>query len=258
MHRVVALALPDVVAFDLSIAAQIFGHRDEASRYDFVVCAPAPGPVPSSTGFAISATRGHGPLRDPARSGQAETVTSGPDSLDHPGPARVRRGRARSAAGRSRRCWAGRASPGAGGGCRRPGHRRRSTTCPASTPLRARRAKTHSRGSHRPPDESVGDRAGEQTHQGARPQRDRGQERHRGVQLGVRQPRRVVDVRAAQDDGVEQDGDDDRDDGDDHEQGSTGPRRPAVGPWRGWDRPSGRGGDIGHRGLPGLAVLLHP
>jgi hypothetical protein len=27
VHRVVALALPGVVAFDLSIAAQIFGHR---------------------------------------------------------------------------------------------------------------------------------------------------------------------------------------------------------------------------------------
>jgi transcriptional regulator GlxA family with amidase domain len=58
VHRVVALALPSVVAFDLSIAAQIFGHRDEASRYDFVVCAPVPGPVPSSTGFAISTTHG--------------------------------------------------------------------------------------------------------------------------------------------------------------------------------------------------------
>lgn len=60
MHRVVALAPPAVVAFDLSIAAQIFGHRDAASRYDFVVCAPAPapGPVPSSTGFALSAARG--------------------------------------------------------------------------------------------------------------------------------------------------------------------------------------------------------
>jgi hypothetical protein len=31
VHRVVALALPVVVAFDLSIAAQIFGHRSARS-----------------------------------------------------------------------------------------------------------------------------------------------------------------------------------------------------------------------------------
>jgi transcriptional regulator GlxA family with amidase domain len=57
-HRVVALALPSVVAFDLSIAAQIFGHRDEASRYAFTVCAAVPGSVPSSTGFDIGAPAG--------------------------------------------------------------------------------------------------------------------------------------------------------------------------------------------------------
>jgi hypothetical protein len=32
VHRVVALALPGVVAFDLSIPAQIFGHRWARSR----------------------------------------------------------------------------------------------------------------------------------------------------------------------------------------------------------------------------------
>ena len=53
MHRVVALALPDVVAFDLSIPAQIFGHRDERDRYSFAVCAQEPGPVATSTGFAV-------------------------------------------------------------------------------------------------------------------------------------------------------------------------------------------------------------
>ena len=32
MHAVVALALPDVVAFDLSIPAQVFGHTEERGR----------------------------------------------------------------------------------------------------------------------------------------------------------------------------------------------------------------------------------
>jgi transcriptional regulator GlxA family with amidase domain len=57
MHRVVALALPDVVAFDLSIAAQVFGHREE-EMYEFLLCAPAPGPVPTTTGFALLAEHG--------------------------------------------------------------------------------------------------------------------------------------------------------------------------------------------------------
>jgi transcriptional regulator GlxA family with amidase domain len=52
MHRVVALALADVVAFDLSIAAQVFGSRSE-DLYEFAVCAAEPGPVPTTTGFAL-------------------------------------------------------------------------------------------------------------------------------------------------------------------------------------------------------------
>ncbi|MCW2930894.1 MAG: AraC family transcriptional regulator [Actinomycetia bacterium] len=58
MHNVVALALPEVVAFDLSTPAQVFGHREERERYQFSVCAEEPGPVPSTTGFAITATAG--------------------------------------------------------------------------------------------------------------------------------------------------------------------------------------------------------
>ncbi len=58
MHRVVALALPAVVAFDLAIAAQIFGHRDESARYAFTVCSAAPGALPTSTGFAVDVPRG--------------------------------------------------------------------------------------------------------------------------------------------------------------------------------------------------------
>lgn len=58
MHRVVALALPGVVAFDLSNAAQIFGHRSARSHYSFAVCAPTAGLVMSSTGFEVAAPFG--------------------------------------------------------------------------------------------------------------------------------------------------------------------------------------------------------
>lgn len=63
-HRVVALALADVVAFDLAIPAQVFGHRDEAARYSFEVCAVRPGPLPTSTGFAVDVARGLDALED--------------------------------------------------------------------------------------------------------------------------------------------------------------------------------------------------
>ena len=58
MHNVVALALPDVVAFDLAIPAQVFGHTEERDRYAFTVCARRAGSVPTSTGFSIEATAG--------------------------------------------------------------------------------------------------------------------------------------------------------------------------------------------------------
>jgi transcriptional regulator GlxA family with amidase domain len=64
----VALALPDVVAFDLSIAAQVFGHRDERERYSFTVCAEHPGAVPSTTGFSVNAPAGLDML------GEADTI----------------------------------------------------------------------------------------------------------------------------------------------------------------------------------------
>lgn len=62
MHRVVALALPRVVAFDLSIAAQVFGYR-ERDGYAFTVCALEPGPVPTTTGFALLVDAGLEALR---------------------------------------------------------------------------------------------------------------------------------------------------------------------------------------------------
>jgi transcriptional regulator GlxA family with amidase domain len=58
MHSVVALALPDVVAFDLAIPAQVFGHEDERTRYSFRVCAPVPGLVPTTSGYSIEAAHG--------------------------------------------------------------------------------------------------------------------------------------------------------------------------------------------------------
>jgi transcriptional regulator GlxA family with amidase domain len=63
VHRVAALALEEVVAFDLSIPSQVFGHRDERERYEFVVCGVRRGPVRTSTGFAVLATHGLGALR---------------------------------------------------------------------------------------------------------------------------------------------------------------------------------------------------
>lgn len=58
MHAVVALALPAVEAFDLAIPAQVFGDARQAGQYSFTVCAPAPGLVASTTGYAVHA--GHG------------------------------------------------------------------------------------------------------------------------------------------------------------------------------------------------------
>jgi transcriptional regulator GlxA family with amidase domain len=58
MHRVVAMALPSVVAFDLSAVAQVFGHVQEREHYRFVVCAESAGRVPSTTGFDIDAPAG--------------------------------------------------------------------------------------------------------------------------------------------------------------------------------------------------------
>lgn len=45
MHHVVALALNSVVVFDLSIPAQVFGHRREP-HYRFTACSPTGDSVP--------------------------------------------------------------------------------------------------------------------------------------------------------------------------------------------------------------------
>ncbi len=57
VHRVVAVAVPEVVAFDLTIPAQVFGHRDERERYGFAVCSLQAGTVATTTpGFSVNAS----------------------------------------------------------------------------------------------------------------------------------------------------------------------------------------------------------
>ncbi len=64
VHRVVAVAVPEVVAFDLSIPAQVFGHRDEDARYSFRVCSFHAGPVATTTdGFSVNASASLAALR---------------------------------------------------------------------------------------------------------------------------------------------------------------------------------------------------
>jgi transcriptional regulator GlxA family with amidase domain len=58
VHRIAVLALDQVVAFDLAIPAQVFGHPDERDRYSLAVCAERPGPVRTSSGFDIVAAHG--------------------------------------------------------------------------------------------------------------------------------------------------------------------------------------------------------
>lgn len=57
-HRVVALAIPEVVAFDLSIPSQVFGRSAAHAGYSFEVCSLVPGAVPSTTGYTIAVARG--------------------------------------------------------------------------------------------------------------------------------------------------------------------------------------------------------
>ncbi|WP_163509399.1 GlxA family transcriptional regulator [Fodinicola acaciae] len=63
VHDVIVLALPAVVAFDLAVPSQVFGHPDERDRYRLTVCAPQPGLVPTTSGFDISVKAGLEALR---------------------------------------------------------------------------------------------------------------------------------------------------------------------------------------------------
>jgi transcriptional regulator GlxA family with amidase domain len=84
MDEIALLALDSVVAFDLSIAAQVFGHIDERDRYRVSVCAERPGRVTTSTGFSIVADSGLDAVR------AADTVVvPGIEELDAEPPAAV-------------------------------------------------------------------------------------------------------------------------------------------------------------------------
>ena len=150
MHRVVALALPEVVAFDLAIPAQIFGRCPAPAPYSFEVCAPEPGPVPTTTGYSVA--------RDPRRSRRS------PERRHRRRPGlRLERRAAGGGLRRPARCRSarrpadvglhGRLRPRRGGAARRPGRgdplgsRRRAgrdaiptstwtPTCCSSTPAR--------------------------------------------------------------------------------------------------------------------------
>jgi transcriptional regulator GlxA family with amidase domain len=56
MHRCVALVAGEVVAFDLSIPAQVFGQAPDL--YEFAVCAPVAGVMPAEVGFDVLVPHG--------------------------------------------------------------------------------------------------------------------------------------------------------------------------------------------------------
>jgi transcriptional regulator GlxA family with amidase domain len=58
VHAVVALALPSVEAFDLAIPGQVFADPGLPKRYDFTVCGPAAGLVPTTAGYSVRAEHG--------------------------------------------------------------------------------------------------------------------------------------------------------------------------------------------------------
>lgn len=56
-QRVVVLAFAPVVAFDLTIATQVFGH-ERGGRYRTELCSPLPGQVMTTSGFSIGIEAG--------------------------------------------------------------------------------------------------------------------------------------------------------------------------------------------------------
>ena len=56
-HHVVVLALPAVVAYDLTIATHVFGHAGR-DRYRVTLAAPVPHQVQTTSGFAITTSAG--------------------------------------------------------------------------------------------------------------------------------------------------------------------------------------------------------
>ena len=53
MHRIAALCLPQLVAFDLSVVAEVFSlaYRRGKPLYEFTACAESPGRIATTTGF---------------------------------------------------------------------------------------------------------------------------------------------------------------------------------------------------------------
>jgi len=65
MHRVVALCLDGLVAFDLAAPAQAFtlaSRRDGTPRYEFSTCSPEGAEVRTTTGFTVTPRAGLGAL----------------------------------------------------------------------------------------------------------------------------------------------------------------------------------------------------
>ncbi|MGV9312865.1 GlxA family transcriptional regulator [Streptomyces sp. NPDC003691] len=91
-HRVVVLALPDVIPFELGIPHRIFGRAlapSGAELYEVVTCTPVPGQVPVNADFTMYVERGPEELERadtvivPAAYHPAEVYESGrlPDDL---------------------------------------------------------------------------------------------------------------------------------------------------------------------------------
>ena len=77
-HYVVALALPEVILLDLAAPAHLFGHCG-SPHYRFELAGLRPGPVPTSTGFDVTARNGL------AAVGRADTIVV--PGCTRPGPA---------------------------------------------------------------------------------------------------------------------------------------------------------------------------
>jgi transcriptional regulator GlxA family with amidase domain len=58
MHRIVAIAIPEVILFDLAIPAEVFGRRVERERYAFTVCTEHPGSVATASGLPVEVAAG--------------------------------------------------------------------------------------------------------------------------------------------------------------------------------------------------------
>lgn len=88
MHRVVALVRPVQSTFELGCAAEVFGTERAGvpQYYEFEVCAETPGPVATTSGYALSVSRGLSALAS------ADTVLiPGWAPVEAPLPDRVRR-----------------------------------------------------------------------------------------------------------------------------------------------------------------------